>query len=156
MVAAAQRRAETCVHPTDPGERAPCRLSPDGKWIAYASDESGREEVYVQAFPTGSKWPVSNRGGSHPRWRADGRELFYLGPGRSSIMAATVRWSGPAFESDAPRQVITLTAALPALVAPYDVSRDGSQFLVLEPAESPQEPTPLTVVVNWQARLKRW
>ena len=67
------------------------QISPDGKWIAYISDESGRDEVYVRSFPaSGSKWPVSNGGGTYPRWRRDGKELFFVSPG-GALMAVPVR-----------------------------------------------------------------
>src|SRR5438309_4316078 len=75
------------------------RFSPDGHWVAYASNESGRFEIYVVPFPSrGGKWQVSTGGGLWPRWRHDGKELFYLTETTTTIMAATVNGSGPTFE----------------------------------------------------------
>ena len=130
-------------------------FSRDGKWIAYASDESGREEVYIQPFPsTGFKWTVSNQGGSRPRWRSDQKELFYLAAGRRSMMAADVQIEGSSIRTGAPRQLFQLSWPLPVLVSPYDVSADGQRFLVLEPATESSGSAALTVVLNWQAALK--
>lgn len=130
-------------------------LSPDGKWIAYGSDESGREEVYIQAFPTGRAWTVSNRGGNRPKWRANGTELFYLSPTRDAIMSAAVRMTAAGVETDAPVQLITLPVPLPTLVSPYDVSADGQRFLVLDPVDQTLAAWPLTVVLNWRAGLPK-
>ena len=129
-------------------------LSPDGRWLAYASDVSGRYEVYVQSFPEGvGKRQVSNDGGNHPRWRRDGRELFYYA-GDGKLMAAPVR-SGESFEMDAAVSLFDLRAGtLRAPFRPYAVTADGQRFLINEVVET--EPNaPLTVVVNWAADLKR-
>jgi Tol biopolymer transport system component len=138
-------------------------FSPDGRWVAYTSKESGREEVYVAPFDTdkflrtgaapasaspAGKWQVSTDGGNSPRWRGDGRELFYAA-GRK-IMAAEVNGKGNSFEMATPRPLFS--AALGSGTPPYDVSSDGKRFLINTPGEG--ENPPLTLVTNWMARLQ--
>ncbi len=97
--------------PTDGGKPFPlfaskfteaqAQVSPDGRWIAYASDESGRFEIYVTQFPQKrGRWQISTSGGSQPWWRGDGKELFYLGP-EQTLMSVAVR-AGDAFEASVP------------------------------------------------------
>jgi hypothetical protein len=121
------------------------RYSPDGRWIAFASEESGRAEIYVmRGDGAGSPTRVSMSGGSQPHWRKDGRELFYLSPG-GEMLACPMRPDGatPATE---PR---VLFAGNPRS-EDFEVNADGSRFLVNE-----REPdVPLTVVVNLAAELK--
>jgi Tol biopolymer transport system component len=130
------------------------RLSPDGRWLAYASDVSGQFEVWVQSFPEGGgKRQVSTGGGNGPRWRRDGKELFYYAAD-GKLMAAQVR-SGESFEMDAPVSLFEYRAGS-ALTdfTPYAVTRDGQRFLINAVVDT--EPNaPLTVVVNWAADLKR-
>ena len=126
-------------------------LSPDGRWIAYVSDESGKFEVYVQSFPTPSgKWQVSTEGGNSPRWRRDGKELFYVAPDRK-LMAVPVKL-GTIFEAGAPGALFEANinpGGGPGIGHQYDVTADGQRFLLnLEPRET--STTPLTVVLNWQ------
>jgi eukaryotic-like serine/threonine-protein kinase len=126
------------------------RFSPDGRFLAYDSDESGRSEVYVQAFPgPGGKWQVSAAGGYLPRFRGDGRELFYLSL-ENKIMAVPID-EAPAFHAGAP---VALFAFHPVLAGNvYDVSSDGKRFLVNSlPAE--QGSPPLSLLVNWPALMK--
>ena len=89
------------------------RFSPDARWIAYASDESGRSEIYIQPFPAppngGSKIPISRDGGSQPRWRRDGKELFYFSPD-GKLMAADVT-EGPTFKASVPRTLFQVPVA---------------------------------------------
>jgi Tol biopolymer transport system component len=128
------------------------QFSPDGKWIAYESNESGRSEVYIRAFATSAgKWQVSNRGGRVPRWRADGKELFYLSPD-AKMMSVTIRASAASVEADAPRELFA--ARVVGGFSPYDVAADGQRFLILEQSEAQGGVAPLTVVLNWQAGLK--
>ena len=130
------------------------KFSPDGKWIAYLSGESGRREVYLRAFPvSGDQWQVSSQGGDLPRWRADGKELYYLEPASNSIMAAGIRIVGASIQTDAPRRLF----AIPAVPGggSYDVTADGQRFIVFQPVNSPEGPVPLTVVLNWQSALKK-
>jgi eukaryotic-like serine/threonine-protein kinase len=129
-------------------------LSPDGRWLAYASDVSGRFEVYVQSFPEGSgKRQVSTGGGNHPRWRRDGRELFYYA-GDGKLMAAPVR-SGESFETGAAVSLFEFRAGtLLVSSAPYAVTADGQRFLINAVVDT--EPNaPLTVVTNLAAGVKK-
>lgn len=128
-------------------------FSPDGRWIAYASNESGRNEVYVAAFPgPGGKWQVSTAGSNYHRWRRDGKEIFYLSID-NRIMAATVNDQGALFEVGDVRPLFTIPVTAGRF--PYDVSADGQRFLVNTFADQTLTPEPMTVVVNWPAELKR-
>ncbi len=127
------------------------QISPDGRWFAYGSDESGQFEVYVTSFPEpGRKWQVSAEGGAQPRWRADGRELFFLTP-TAKMMVVDVDPSGSGFKVgeveelfDAPR--------MPLAGFDYDVTSDGERFLMNTVGDSAFEP--ITLVVNWTAELE--
>jgi len=140
------------------------RFSPDGRWIAYASNETGRLEVYVRAFPeAGGKRQVSTGGGFFPRWRQDGRELFYVAPD-NSIMAVPVS-EGPDARTLNPGSATALFR-LPQLAvngnngltnflarAPYAVAADGRFLVIVSADESSAEP--ITMVLNWQAAMKK-
>jgi Tol biopolymer transport system component len=130
------------------------RLSPDGKWIAYQSTESGRPEVYVQPFPgPGGKWQVSNAGGGDPKWRADGRELFYRTPGQD-LMAVPVT-AGATFESGTPERLFQKDLESAGYVLTrYAVASDGQRFLLNVPVQNTSLAS-FTVVLNWAAELKR-
>ncbi len=133
-------------------------LSPDGRWIAYQTDESGRYEIYVQPFPlTDRKWQVSTSGGGQARWRQDGKELYFLGPDRK-LMAADVRVEGGNFKAGVPQALFDTRAALNGgLVAtyfPYAVIGKGQRFLVSTVVKE-TESAPVTVVVNWTAGLRK-
>ncbi|MDE3137292.1 MAG: protein kinase [Acidobacteriota bacterium] len=128
-------------------------ISPDGRWLAYVSAETGREEVYVVPFLHGTgKWLVSTSGGTRPRWRRDGREMFYLSLD-NKIMAADINGQGPSF---AVGRVHSLFQAVPALTTGwlYDVSSDGKKFVVVSRAAGGSDQR-LTLVVNWPALLKK-
>jgi Tol biopolymer transport system component len=137
------------------------QFSPDGRWIAYASNESGRSEVYVTPFPgPGGKWQVSaaggnwqptTAGGSPPRWRRDGKEIFYSAPD-NKLMSVAVNGAGPAFEVGSVRPLFDIRPAVPR--SAYDVSPDGQRFLVNMLAEEPAS-SPITLVINWPALLKK-
>ncbi len=128
------------------------RFSPDGKWVAYSSVESGRPEVYVVPFPgPGGKWQVSTGGGTWPRWRRDGKEIFYLSPD-NKIMAAEVKASGPSFEVSAIRPIFE-TRPYRAGGAAFDVTPDGQRFIINYLEEQPS--AAITLVINWPADLKR-
>jgi serine/threonine protein kinase/Tol biopolymer transport system component len=128
-------------------------LSPDGRWLAYASDESGAFEVYVQAFAGGQgKRLVSKGGGTEPHWRADGRELFYVSADRRlSVVPTTI---GPAFEAGTPATLFEVNVRELVLTSNkrYDVTPDGQRFVVVE-LTGRVSPSALTVVVNWSALL---
>lgn len=107
------------------------QFSPNGKWIVYTSDESGREEIYIRpAFGSGAKRQISNAGGTQPRWSRDGRELFYLAG--ANLMAARVRIKAEDIESDSPHTLFSLSH-LGQTFYSYDVEPNGNRFLVLQP-----------------------
>jgi serine/threonine protein kinase len=134
-----------------PGEVRPTR------WVAYASNESGRYEIYVQSFPPGApKSMVSNRGGMQPRWRRDGKELFYVSPA-GTLMAVDVK-VGAKFEHGVPRAVVDLPigGSHDSQGFRYDVAPDGSRFLIISrPASEDTPSVAINVVLNWSARLRR-
>ena len=128
------------------------QFSPDGRWMAYVSDESGSQQVYVQSFPTlGGQRQISAEGGAQPRWRRDGKELFYLAPDRR-LMVVTSK-TGATFEPDAPRALFQTALDVAALRQSYAVSADGQRFLLN--ASAGEGPAPLTVVLNWTAGLRK-
>jgi serine/threonine protein kinase len=128
------------------------RLSPDVRWVAYDSTESGRREVWVQPFPpTGSKWQISTRGGSSPRWRGDGKELFYIAA--DGNLNAVAIDAGRTFQSSAP-QPLFQTIFRGDVTQGYTVSPDGKRFLINVPP-GVDEITPITVVTNWTALLHK-
>jgi Tol biopolymer transport system component len=125
------------------------KFSPDGRWVAYTSDESGTSQIYVQSFPErtfGSQ--VSVAGGSQPRWRRDGKELFFLAADRK-LMAVQVR-TVPAFEAGVP---VTLFE-LPNEDSHYDVTADGQRFLITRGLRE-LPPSPINVRLNWMAGLRK-
>jgi Tol biopolymer transport system component/predicted Ser/Thr protein kinase len=131
------------------------RFSPDGRWMAYVSDESGRYEVYVQPYPgPGGKWQISTDGGTEPVWNPNGRELFY----RSSdkMMAVDIA-TQPAFTVGKPRMLFAgQYQPTPVTFPNYDVSPDGQRFLMLKPIEQSQAaPNQINVVLNWFEELKQ-
>jgi serine/threonine protein kinase len=136
------------------GEYTPTFSPPDGRWVAYASDDTGRQEVYVRRFD-GSGRPVSisgGTGGSEPRWRADGKELFYLTD--TSMMAVDIIRTGETLEAGTPRQLFSVSVVTNPNETRYAVKSDGQRFLVVQPVGG-NDPLPLTVVQNWAGRLKR-
>jgi dipeptidyl aminopeptidase/acylaminoacyl peptidase len=130
------------------------QFSPDGKWIAYTSDESGAPEVYVQTFPaSGGKWRISTSGGAEPRWRRDGKELFYIAADKKLMSVDTKL--GPTFEAGVPKTLFeTRVTVLTTFRNHYTVTGDGQRFLINSGLEETNF-TPISVVVNWTADLKR-
>jgi hypothetical protein len=128
-------------------------FSPNGRWIAYAGDEAGRPEVLVVPYPPAEgRWQVSIAGGFQPRWRGDGRELYYLDP-RGNLMAAEVT-AGERFSSRPPRQLFATGIDNPSPYVPdYAVVPDGSRFLLRLPAEG-HRPPELKLVLGWRALLR--
>ena len=128
-------------------------FSPDGKFVAYTSNESGRFEVYVETFPRSDRrWPVSTNGGYEPRWRADGREIYYLSADQK-LMAVTIG-AGPSFAIPKVLFQTHVPAGVHANRTHYVPTLDGRRFLInTQSGELP--PNPITVVLNWTAGLKR-
>jgi Tol biopolymer transport system component/predicted Ser/Thr protein kinase len=127
-------------------------FSPDGHWVVYASNESGRYEIYVQPFPgPGGKWQISSAGGSNPVWRRDGKEIFYLAPDRK-LMAVAVK-TGVAFEPETPAPLFEVRLRNDPS-RHYDVSADGQRFLLNVPQSDETSP-PITLVQNWTVLLRQ-
>jgi Tol biopolymer transport system component len=125
------------------------QFSPDGKWVAYASDESGAWEIYVTSFPgMAGKWQVSRGGGSEPRWRGDGKELFYIAP-NGMLMAVPVN-AESAFATGTPSPLFQISGRAPISstdVFTYDAAKDGKRFLVNRYVK-PEHVPPLTILLN--------
>jgi Tol biopolymer transport system component len=129
------------------------QISPDGKWVAYASDESGNWEIYVTTFPgAAGKWQVSRGGGTEPRWRGDGKEIFYLAP--AGMMTAVPVSTVGTFSTGTPTPLFQFHGRAPISstdVFSYDVTKDGKRFLVNRYVK-PERITPLTIVLNANAK----
>jgi Tol biopolymer transport system component len=130
------------------------QFSPDGKWIAYTSDEQGRSEIYVQSFPVGGgKWQVSNKGGDYARWRRDGKELLYVGAD-GTLNAVSVRPSPGSLEFASPSALFRIAVPVGnGSSYPFDIAPDG-RTLVLAPAGE-QGDSSLMIWLHWQADLRR-
>ena len=121
-------------------------LSPDGRWMAYATTETGAFEVFVQPFPpTGAKWQVSNGGGRQPQWRRDGRELYFVTNDRK-LYAVDVH-PGATFDFSAPRLLFHIPANTISVRNSYVPRKDGQQFLVNKLLETAAPP--INIVLNW-------
>jgi Tol biopolymer transport system component/DNA-binding winged helix-turn-helix (wHTH) protein len=152
--------ADRTAHPliTAPFFNVPARLSPDGRWLAYSTNESGESQVIVVSFPdvTQGRWPVSKDGGQHPRWRADGRELYYRSP-QGDLMAVDID-AGERFDFGTPHKLFAFESS--GFATPYNVASDGSRFLIDEnlpaapvtaTASAPEQR--LHLILNWTAGL---
>jgi dipeptidyl aminopeptidase/acylaminoacyl peptidase len=132
-------------------EKVP-KFSPDGRYVAYLSDESGRDEVYVRAFPAGArKWTVSTSGAAQLRWRRDGREIFYVEGG--ALVAVPVR-SEPEFAAGTPVRLFAHAAFTRWTDPNYDVSSDGQRVLVAESLGGRGRTRKIQVVQNWFAEFR--
>jgi len=130
------------------------RFSPDGRWVAYVSNDSGKDEVYVMPFPgPGAREQVSAGGGTQPRWRKDGRELFYLSP-EAKMMAADVTLDAKGFRAGAVKTLFALSGVAGVPGQLYDVTPDGQKFIAVQDLVHTST-APLTLVVNWDAELKK-
>ena len=130
------------------------QISPDGKWMAYGSDESGTFQIYITAFPGGgAKWQVSNTAGMKPYWRGDGKELFYLGLGNHELMSVDVSLNASSVTLGATHDLFPVTS-VEVPYGPYDVTRDGKKFLI-NTQTSEEGNRPFNLVINWSADLKK-
>jgi Tol biopolymer transport system component len=132
------------------------QLSPDGKWMAYASKESGRTEIYVRPFPSGGgKWQISTEGATQPRWRADGKELYFLGLDQT-VVAVPIESGRPGFRTGRSEKLFHAPLLANAVgTDEYVPSSDGQRFLIAYSIEEAGLSTPITVVLDWQEALKR-
>jgi Tol biopolymer transport system component len=131
------------------------QFSPDGRWVAYQSIESGRWEIYVRPFPgPGGQWPVSTSGGVSPRWSLDGRELYYIDP-TGKLMAAAIAVKGTALDAGTPvtlfqTRILGGGANVVGRNQQYDVAPDG-RFLINVSTDDAST-APITVILNWAGR----
>ena len=130
------------------------RFSPDGHWIAYVSDESGRYEVYVQPYPgPGGKWQISADGGQQPLWSRDGHELFYRNGDKTMEVAVTTQ---PSFSASTPK--ILFEGEYETVGGPgtnFDIAPDGQRFLMVKASPGAAAGTQINVVLNWFEELKQ-
>ncbi|HEV2201501.1 MAG TPA: hypothetical protein VGR73_16905 [Bryobacteraceae bacterium] len=136
------------------------QLSPDSRWMAFTSDRSGRREVYVRPFPPGDgEWTISIAGGEQPRWRGDGKELFFVAAD-GKMMAVPVKavaGTKPSFEAGTPVALFDAHMAQASInnLIEYDVTADGKRFLITTASGAGAASPPLTVVTNWNAEVKK-
>jgi Tol biopolymer transport system component len=133
------------------------RFSPDGRWVAYYSEESGTGQIYVRRFREGpaaeDKWQVSTAGGIQPRWRSDGKEIYFLAPGK--VMAAAVQLGAESIELNEPRPLFDYPAPSAFWSRyEYNVSPDGQRFLLLTSADERPFGS-MTLLQNWEKALAR-
>jgi hypothetical protein len=132
------------------------QFSPDGRWLAYVSNESGRPEIYVQPYPrSGGKWQMSTEGGTEPMWNPNGRELFYRNGERMMAVEVT---SQPTLSASRPRMLFEgqyYLTPFPQTNPAYDVSRDGQRFLMIKEGDQAVVGTQINVVQNWFEELKQ-
>ena len=130
------------------------RFSPDGHWVAYTSNESGRPEVYVMAFAgDAGKWQISNMGGTQPIWRRDGKELFYWSA-ENTLMSVLITLKPGGVEVGAAQPLFRFNnpVGIVGIISPYDVTADGQRLVLIT---TPQQASrPITLVTNWAAELK--
>jgi Tol biopolymer transport system component len=137
------------------------QISPDGGWLVYASDESGRNQIYVRPFPevNSGRWQISTSGGDSPLWSPDGREIFYRND--DAVMAVSIK-TAPSFSIETPRILFRGTYDSNTLSAPspWDISPDGKRFLMLtqtaeDEKSTAEAPRKIVVVLNWMEELKQ-
>ena len=130
-------------------------FSPDGRWVAYTSNEGGHRDVYVEAFPaSGARWQISNGGGTDPAWRKDGAELFYVAVDRN-LMAVPIKTGDRSIEQGVPQRLFPVSEGPGVeLRDEYAAAADGQRFLVSQPAGQGAV-APITVILNWTESLKK-
>jgi dipeptidyl aminopeptidase/acylaminoacyl peptidase len=152
VLSLADRKAQPFL--TTPFVEGAPEFSPDGRWLAYTSDESSRFEVYVQPYPgPGGKWQISTEGGTEPKWNPNGRELSYRNGSKMMVVEIATQ---PGFSAGTPRMLFEKAYVLtpvPQTFQYYDVSRDGQRFLMVKEGQS--VPTSINVVLNWVEDMKR-
>ena len=150
------RNAEKRAVANSPFDERMGQFSPDARWVTYATNESGRDEIVVQPFPDASaKWQISKSGGTMPRWSADGRELYFIAPD-GKLMASPVTASGQTFEAGTPQALFPTRLANGSTLsfnARYAVSREG-RFLINQTAED-SGASPITLILNWNPQQKK-
>ena len=133
------------------------QVSPDGRYLAYQSNESGRPEIYVRPYPKVSdgRWQVSHAGGTRPAWARNGRELFYI-DAATLLTSVPVQMAGPTFTAGNPSQVLGTKYATPVNVRNYDVAADGQRFVMIKeiPGDDKTPPARIVVVQHWLEELK--
>jgi len=135
--------SETSFHESE------AQVSPDARWVAYTSDESGKSQVYARPFPgPGGKSSISIAGGQEPRWSRDGRELFYRDAGTNQLMAVDIQ-TNPAFRAGQPRALFELRTGN------WDAAPDGKRFLVVKEPETAASEAKMQAVVNWFEELRQ-
>jgi Tol biopolymer transport system component len=128
-------------------------FSYNGKWLAYQSDESGKNQIYAVSFPAvDRKRQISNDGGVHPKWREDGKEIYYLSPG-GKMMAVDIL-ADTKIESETPRPLFDANINVDPNKDQYAVAPDGQRFLLLRPITETKL-IPITVILNWTSLLKK-
>jgi dipeptidyl aminopeptidase/acylaminoacyl peptidase len=139
---------------TSPFAELHAQFSPDGRWLALTTNESGRDDVYVQSFTdAGTRRLVSSGGGSYPRWSRDGRTLFYRAPD-GWLMSIPIRTAGSSVELGAPASVMRLVDPPGVHPYPYDVAADG-RILAMTPPSGAAGDVTLTLMTNWESTLQR-
>ena len=154
LTLAGERKASTFLG--TPFNEVQGRFSPNSRWVAYASDESGRFQVYVRPFPAASgQTQISIAGGMQPEWRRDGKELFYISAD-GKLTAVPVTTDGATFSAGTPHALFDVEVPEPNAPYPtdYAVTADGQRFLVNTVVDQPTRPA-LTVILNWTADLKK-
>jgi|SRR5215831_12434942 len=122
------------------------QFSPDGHWVAYSSNESGRPEVYVQPFPgPGGKWMISAEGGSYPHWAHNGREVFFRNDEKMMIVPVETQ---PTFKAGVPRMLFRDRSFL--ALGNYDVAPDGQHLLMIKEKEAPASSKEVSIVLHWR------
>lgn len=143
-------------HPVlrSPFDNFRARVSPDGHWVAYQSTESGMGQVYVTTFPeAGERIQISSKGGGFPRWRSDGKELFFCCSGGPTVNSAELAFRGGTLQVTSEKQLFQGLFNPGAFASPYDAAADGQKFLVLD--GTPQATKTLTLIQNWTGLLRR-
>jgi Tol biopolymer transport system component len=153
MSLAGDRKAQPIV--SGPANEFHPSFSPDSRWLAYVSGDTGRNEVYVMPFPRAAgRWQVSFEGGLEPRWSPDGKEIFYRSS--SGLMSAPVEAGGSAFRSGTPKLLVKRTFDVYGTnSSTYAISKDGKRFLQIVPGAAQGSATGLEVVLHWADELKK-